>query len=163
MLNCNAQRLHRRRRTGPALTCWAIACASDRGGGATRGADCLASRYSRSAIARRPFNEMPDSAAYRRPRSASASGSRKVIAIGEPLRRWYHDDTTGRCASVHHRYAAFFAVPVSKYDISNSAGGTLPMGSSSRRWLNQSTHSSVAYSTASRCRHGPRRWITSVL
>jgi hypothetical protein len=22
---------------------------------------------------------------------------------------WYHDDTTGRCASVHHRYAAFFA------------------------------------------------------
>jgi hypothetical protein len=37
----------------------------------------------------------------------------------------------------------------------------LPMGSSNRRWLNQSTHSSVAYSTASNDRHGPRRWITS--
>src|SRR5213594_3263858 len=76
---------------------------------------------------------------------------------------WYHDDTTGRYASVHHRYAAFLTVPISKYNVSSSAGGTLPIGSSSRRWLNQSTHSSVAYSTASRCRHGPRRWITSVL
>src|SRR3954468_14779113 len=37
------------------------------------------------------------------------------------------------------------------------------MGSSSRRWLNQSTHSSVANSTASKDRHGPRRWITSAL
>src|SRR5215211_1721341 len=37
------------------------------------------------------------------------------------------------------------------------------MGSSSRRWLNPSTHSSVANSTASRDRHGPRRWITSAL
>src|SRR5690606_10610276 len=34
----------------------------------------------------------------------------------------------------------------------------LPMGSSSRRLLNQSTHSSVANSTASNERHGPRRW-----
>jgi len=32
---------------------------------------------------------------------------------------------------------------------SNSAGGTSPMGSSRRRWLNQSTHSRVAYSTSS--------------
>jgi hypothetical protein len=32
---------------------------------------------------------------------------------------------------------------------SASAGGMLPRGSSSRRWLNQSTHSSVANSTAS--------------
>src|ERR1700710_202986 len=39
----------------------------------------------------------------------------------------------------------------------------LPMGSSSRRWLNQSTHSSVANSTASKLRQGPRRWITSAL
>ncbi len=30
-----------------------------------------------------------------------------------------------------------------------------PIGSSSRRWLNQSTHSSVANSTASKDRHGP--------
>src|SRR5271170_7810354 len=36
----------------------------------------------------------------------------------------------------------------------------LPMGSSSRRLLNQSTHSSVANSTASNDRHGPRRWMT---
>ena len=33
------------------------------------------------------------------------------------------------------------------------------MGSSSRLLLNQSTHSNVAYSTASKDRHGPRRWI----
>ena len=34
----------------------------------------------------------------------------------------------------------------------------VPVGSSSRRLLNQSTHSSVANSTASIVRHGPRRW-----
>ena len=33
------------------------------------------------------------------------------------------------------------------------------MGSSRRRLLNQSTHSSVANSTASKLRQGPRRWI----
>jgi hypothetical protein len=33
----------------------------------------------------------------------------------------------------------------------------LPMGSKSRRLLNQSTHSSVANSTASNDRHGPRQ------
>ncbi len=38
-----------------------------------------------------------------------------------------------------------------------------PIGSSRRVWLNQSTHSRVANSTASRLRHGPRRWITSAL
>lgn len=37
----------------------------------------------------------------------------------------------------------------------------MPPGSSSRRWLNQSPHSSGAYSTASKLRQGPRRWITS--
>jgi len=37
------------------------------------------------------------------------------------------------------------------------------MGSSSRRLLNQSTHSNVANSTASNDRHGPRRWMTSAL
>src|SRR5579863_2261488 len=37
------------------------------------------------------------------------------------------------------------------------------MGSRRRRVLNQSTHSRVANSTASRLRHGPRRWMTSVL
>ena len=42
-----------------------------------------------------------------------------------------------------------------------SAGGIPPMGSSRRRLLNQSTHSSVANSTASRLRQGRR--ITSVL
>jgi hypothetical protein len=31
------------------------------------------------------------------------------------------------------------------------------------RLLNQSTHSSVAYPTASKDRHGLRRWITSAL
>ena len=36
------------------------------------------------------------------------------------------------------------------------------MGSSSRRLLYQSTHSSVAYSTASSERHGPFRQITTV-
>ena len=34
------------------------------------------------------------------------------------------------------------------YAASNSAGGTCPRGSRSRRWLNQSTHSKVAYSTS---------------
>jgi len=37
------------------------------------------------------------------------------------------------------------------------------MGSKRRRWLNQSTHSRVANSTASAWRQGPRRRITSVL
>src|SRR6478609_9517396 len=37
------------------------------------------------------------------------------------------------------------------------------MGSRRRRWLNQSTHSRVANSTASAWRQGPRRRITSVL
>lgn len=37
------------------------------------------------------------------------------------------------------------------------------MGSSRRRVLNQSTHSRVANSTASKDRHGPRRRITSAL
>jgi len=49
------------------------------------------------------------------------------------------------------------------YFASNSAGGTSPIGPSSRRILNQSTQSSVANSTASSDRHGPRRRITSVL
>src|SRR5919107_3980706 len=39
----------------------------------------------------------------------------------------------------------------------------LPIGSRRRRLLYQSTHSRVAYSTASRERQGPRRRITSVL
>ena len=37
-----------------------------------------------------------------------------------------------------------------------SAGGMSPMGSRSRRWLNQSTYSRVAYSTWSRLRRGRR-------
>jgi hypothetical protein len=37
------------------------------------------------------------------------------------------------------------------------------MGSRSRRWLNQSTHSRVAYSTWSMPFQGPRRRISSVL
>ena len=37
----------------------------------------------------------------------------------------------------------------------------LPKGSKSRRLLNQSTHSSVANSTACNDRHGPRRWMIS--
>jgi len=37
------------------------------------------------------------------------------------------------------------------------------MGSRSRRWLNQSTYSRVAYSTWSRLRHGPLLRISSVL
>ena len=46
---------------------------------------------------------------------------------------------------------------------SASAGGMFLIGSSRRRLLNQSTHSSVAYSTASKLRQGPRRWMTSAL
>ena len=106
MLNCDAQRLHLRRRTGPAFTCRAIACAcaSARGGGATR-PDFLASRYSHSAMARRLFNDMPNSAAYRRPRSVSCSGSRNVIALGELLAVWYHYDTCNRYSFANHRYS----------------------------------------------------------
>jgi hypothetical protein len=37
------------------------------------------------------------------------------------------------------------------------------MGSKSRRWLNQSTHSKVAYSTSSRPFQGPRRRTSSAL
>jgi hypothetical protein len=39
----------------------------------------------------------------------------------------------------------------------------LPIGSSRRRLLNQSTHSRVANSTVSKLRHGPRLWMTSAL
>jgi hypothetical protein len=39
----------------------------------------------------------------------------------------------------------------------------LPIGPSSLRLLNQSTHSSVANSTVSKFRHGPRRQINSAL
>ena len=46
---------------------------------------------------------------------------------------------------------------------SASVGGMFPIGSSRRRLLNQSTHSSAAYSTASKLRQGPRRWMTSAL
>jgi|GEM_PF-5706336 len=45
----------------------------------------------------------------------------------------------------------------------NATPGILPRGSSRRRLLNQSTHSSVAYSPASNERHGPRRWMTAGL
>ena len=48
-------------------------------------------------------------------------------------------------------------------DEAAAAGGMKPMGSRSRRLLNQSTHSRVANSTASKLRHGPRRWMTSAL
>ena len=37
------------------------------------------------------------------------------------------------------------------------------MGSGRRRLLNQSTHASLAYSTALKLRHGPRRWMTPAL
>ena len=43
------------------------------------------------------------------------------------------------------------------------SGRELPMGSRRRRLLNRSTHSSVANSTASKDRHGPRRWMSSAL
>ena len=45
----------------------------------------------------------------------------------------------------------------------SSAGGTSPIGSKSRRMLNQSTQDRVANPTASSVRHGPRRRFTSVL
>ena len=55
-------------------------------------------------------------------------------------------------------YAAMGSVSrVAQKFASASAGGMFPIGSSRRRLLNQSTHSSVAYSTASKFRHGPRR------
>jgi hypothetical protein len=78
-------RPHRRRRTGPAFTCRAMACASACRGATARTPGFLASRYSRSATAKRPLSEMPSSAAYRRPRCANSSGSRNVMAIGESL------------------------------------------------------------------------------
>jgi hypothetical protein len=46
---------------------------------------------------------------------------------------------------------------------SNSAGGRWPIGSRSRRWLNQSTHSRVAYSTWSMPFQGLRRRMSSVV
>jgi hypothetical protein len=46
---------------------------------------------------------------------------------------------------------------------SNSQGGTWPIGPSSRRLLNQSTHTSVASSTGSWVRHGPSCQMTSAL
>ena len=42
-------------------------------------------------------------------------------------------------------------------------GGMSPQYSNSRRWLNQSTHSAVAYSTSSTVFHGLRGLISSVL
>ena len=69
-------------------------------------------------MANRPFSEMPNSAACRRPRSANASGSRNVIAIGGSLSEWYHYDTSCPPVPVNlrsHRYAAFLVVPVAKY------------------------------------------------
>ena len=61
----------------------------------------------------------------------------------------------------HAAMAVSFSM--AKYRSSASAGGMKPMGSRSRRLLNQSTHSRVANSTASKLRHGPRRWMTSAL
>jgi len=56
-----------------------------------------------------------------------------------------------------------FAACSSQERPSNSASGMSPIGSSSRRLLNQSTHSSVANSTSSMFLQGPRLRITSVL
>jgi hypothetical protein len=97
-------RPHRRRRTGPAFTCRAMACASACRSATARTPGFLASRYSRSATAKRPLSEMPSSAAYRRPRCANSSGSRNVMAIGESLSVWYHNDiTASRNASAKPR------------------------------------------------------------
>lgn len=49
----------------------------------------------------------------------------------------------------------------SRQRCSASAGRMSPIGSGSRRVENRSTHSKVAYSSASKDRHGPRRWITT--
>jgi hypothetical protein len=46
---------------------------------------------------------------------------------------------------------------------SASVGGMLPISSSRRWWLNQSTHSRVLYSTASNDFYGPGRWMNSAL
>ena len=46
---------------------------------------------------------------------------------------------------------------------SASAGGMFPIGLGRRRLSNWSTHSSVAYPTALKLRHGPRGWLTSAL
>jgi hypothetical protein len=88
VLRVDPPRPARRRRTGPALTCRAIACASACAcrGDVMRTSGFLLSKYSRSAMATRPLSEMPNSAAYRRPRRANSSASRNVIAIGEALR-----------------------------------------------------------------------------
>lgn len=53
---------------------------------------------------------------------------------------------------------------MTQYGSSALAGGMFLKSSRSRRWwLNRTTHSRVANSTASKLRHGPRRWMTSAL
>jgi hypothetical protein len=65
---------------------------------------------------------MPNSAAYRRPRSANSSGNRNVIAIECSLPRWYHYDTADQRPPINlrvHRYTTRLGSPVSKRCLSS--------------------------------------------
>jgi hypothetical protein len=79
-----------------------------------------------------------------------AAGTREIgLAKGEPPRVYRRRFCLSQAVSADSFNWRWYA-------ISDSAGGTLPIGSSNRRLLNQSTHCKVADSTASRPRHGPR-------
>ena len=80
---------------------------------------------------------------------------RSTCRAGEPLRIFRRPFGLGHGAKARTSARA-------KERASASAGGRFPMGSSKRRVLNQSAHSRVANPTASKDRHGPHRWITSV-
>jgi hypothetical protein len=58
---------------------------------------------------------------------------------------------------------AILSVFVGPWIRSATFGGMFPISSNSPRLLNQSIHSSVANSRASKLRHGPRRQITLAL
>ena len=76
---------------------------------------------------------------------------------------WNHDGNIDDAENEAHRVRRRpnslnqAALAWAYYCASNSAGGMSPIGPSKRRLLNQSTHTSVANSTASSDRHGPFR------
>jgi hypothetical protein len=80
---------------------------------------------------------------------STASGEAAIRDAGEPPRL---------CRRLFSLSPTFMVGSscLSQYIASSSAGGMSAIGSSSRRWLNQSTQSSVANSTSARLRHGPR-------
>ncbi len=93
-----------------------------------------------------------------------------IHLAGEPvqallnLRHWNDVNRPEFCRDSAHWDAAGSSGAVGwARSASNSAGGRMPSSPCSRRWLNQSTYSRVAYSTSSRPRQGPRWRISSAL